>query len=462
VIGRLNYEGSLRDRQSLATRLVEAGLAEVAAARKAALFDRVVEALETLDPAVRGARPAAFFVPGRIEVLGKHTDYAGGRSMVAATECGFCLAALPRDDRQVMVIDAARNETAQFSLEPNLKPTVGHWSNYPMTVARRIVRNFPEAQRGAAIALASDLPPAAGMSSSSALMVAVFLGLAEVNHLAGQPQFRENIRNLTDLAGYLGTVENGQTFGTLVGDRGVGTFGGSEDHTAMVCSRAGYLGQYAYCPVRFERSIRLPEDYTFAIAVSGVAAEKTGAAMQQYNDASQLASSLAEFWRRHTGRSDAHFAAILSNGPEALADIRQIVRSSCGASAQSERWIRRLDHFVAESEEILPGAGDALERGDVAEFGRLVARSQYAAEELLGNQIAETSYLACTARTCGAAAASAFGAGFGGSVWALVEKEQLPTFLDSWGESYRAKFPARAEGALFYQSGAGPATLQVS
>ncbi|NQT17415.1 MAG: galactokinase, partial [Planctomycetes bacterium] len=331
-----------------------------------------------------------------------------------------------------------------------------HWSNYPMTVARRIARNFPEARRGADLAFSSDLPPAAGMSSSSAMMVAVFLALADVNHLTENPRFQENVANLTDLAGYLGTVENGQTFGSLEGDRGVGTFGGSEDHTAMLCARPNHVSQYAYCPVRFDRAIPLPADHTFAVASSGVAAEKTGAAMEKYNTASRLASAVAERWRRETGRDDPHLAAVLASGPEAVERLRDVV-----LEAKAEPLLKRLDHFLAENEEILPGAGDALAQGDVAEFGRLVDRSQGAAEELLGNQIPQTSFLARSARACGAAAASGFGAGFGGSVWALVEKSRIEPLLAAWDEAYRAEFPQNAREALFFTTAAGPAAFQV-
>ena len=61
----------------------------------------------------------------------------------------------------------------------------------------------------------------------------------------------------------------------------------------------------------------------------------------------------------------------------------------------------------------------------------------------------------------GAAAASAFGAGFGGSVWALIEKSQTEPFLAAWADAYRAKFPDDAEAALFFTTSAGPAALQV-
>ncbi|NUQ64830.1 MAG: galactokinase [Pirellulales bacterium] len=404
----------------------------------------------------------AYFVPGRIEVLGKHTDYAGGRTMVAVAERGFCLAASPRQDRRIRVCDAACGDTVEFNLDPELVPRAGHWSNYPMTVARRVARNFPGIERGADIALASDLPPAAGMSSSSAMMVATWLALAEVNALEDRPEFRENIMDLTDLAGYLGTVENGQTFGSLVGDRGVGTFGGSEDHTAILNARPGHVSQYSYCPVRFERLLPVPSGYTFAIGSSGVAAEKTGSAMEKYNRASRLLSKITELWREATGCDDRYLAAALASGPEAVGRLTQIVQHARPGEMDPKALLTRLEHFLTENEQILPAAGDALARGDLARFGELVDRSQLASEQLLGNQVPETVYLALSARSAGAVAASAFGAGFGGSVWALIEAAAADAFLDKWIQAYREQFPEQARAAVFFTTAAGPAAFRVT
>jgi len=452
VIPSLGYVGALSDRHAMASRLSQAGLGSKAAAARADLFAMAWAALQAGGTAGH-ALPAAFFVPGRIEVLGKHTDYAGGRSMVVATEQGFSLVAVARGDRRIAVIDAVAGESIEFDFAPDLAPSIGHWSNYPMTVARRLARNFPGSKRGATMALASDLPIAAGMSSSSALMVAAFLGLAAVNDLYRRREFRDNVHGLLDLAGYLGTVENGQSYSALAGDRGVGTFGGSEDHTAMLCSQAGHLSQFAYCPARFERTIPLPAGYTFAVAVSGVVAEKTGAAMEKYNAASRLASTLAELWRRHTGGPEPHLAAILESGPDAVGRLRQIVRSA--ALPDGDRLLRRLAHFVAENEEILPLAGDCLARGDIASFGDLAGRSQRAAEDLLGNQTPETSHLAESAKSCGAVAASAFGAGFGGSVWALVAEASAQDFVDSWSRAYGSRFPESSQSSEFFTTSAG-------
>jgi len=464
LIRRLDYQRELSDADGLADSLAVSGLSPEGCRRKARLFARADAALPTphveRPPAPHVERPRAFFVPGRIEVLGKHTDYAGGSSMVAAAERGFCLVVWPRDDNRVTVTDATRGETIRFALDAELMPRCGHWSNYPMTVARRIARNFTGPLRGGQVAFASDLPPAAGMSSSSAMIVAFYLAWHAVNQLADRHEFRANIAGASDLAGYLATVENGQGYGTLAGDRGVGTFGGSEDHTAILCARPGRVSQYAYCPVRFEREIRLPPGCVFAVGTSGVVAEKTRAAMEQYNAASRRASELASLWRQKTGRHEVHLAAALAAGPEAAKRLARIVESAA-PEADRPALSARLEHFVIENEAILPAAGDALAAGDLATFGTLVDRSQHAAERLLGNQVPETIHLAAAARRCGAAAASAFGAGFGGSVWALVEASAADEFLAAWSRAYQDAFPQHARAATFFVTAAGPAAFEL-
>ncbi|HBO42790.1 MAG TPA: galactokinase [Planctomycetaceae bacterium] len=330
-----------------------------------------------------------------------------------------------------------------------------------MTVARRVARNFAGPLRGAEIAFASDLPPAAGMSSSSALLIGMFLAFDAVNRLAQRPEYRANIADLTDLAGYLGTIENGQTFGTLAGASGVGTFGGSEDHTAILCGRAAHVSQYSYCPVRFERAVPIPPTHGFAIADSGVAAEKTGAAMHRYNAASKIAAALVELWREATGDKRPHLASILESSPEAAERLRDIVETARHPDFEPDMLLARLEHFATESNQIVPIAGDALAAGDIRAFGAAVDRSQATAERLLGNQVPENVFLAAAARRLGADAASAFGAGFGGSVWALVERARMGVFLAKWQEAYASAFPGPAATARFFSTTAGPAAFRI-
>src|SRR6476619_743961 len=107
----------------------------------------------------------AFWVPGRIEVLGKHTDYGGGRSLLCAIERGILAVAHPQSDALVRIRDANSGETAELELSPDVVSAPGHWSNYAITVARRIATNFSGPLRGADIVFASDIPFAAGASS---------------------------------------------------------------------------------------------------------------------------------------------------------------------------------------------------------------------------------------------------------------------------------------------------------
>ena len=399
----------------------------------------------------------AYRVPGRIEVLGKHTDYAGGRSLVCAVQQGFVVAAAPRADAVVRVLNVADASEVRLALDPALAQPLVPWMRYPATVVRRIARNFPGASRGVDLAFLSDLPPASGMSSSSAFMVAVFLAVADINRLPDDPAYRGTISSPEALAGYLATVENGQSFGPLTGDRGVGTFGGSEDHTAMLCCRAGELSQYSFCPVRHERQVPLPAGHRFVVAVSGVIAEKTGAAKDAYNRASLAVRAILDAWRAASGRPDDSLAAAVERS--GAGPVRQVVERAVIDGFSTATLLARFDQFVEESTAIIPAAADALARGDTTGFGRLVDRSQGLAEELLGNQVPETVMLARSARELGAAAASAFGAGFGGSVWALVGESDAERFAARWEADYRSAFTHVSPA--FLVTGPGPAAVRL-
>ena len=108
--------------------LVEHGLSPAAAKQKGAMLARVVAAAKAAYGARRDPPAAAFFVPGRVEVLGKHTDYAGGRSLLAAAERGFCLVAWPRRDEQIRVLDAPERRDERIPLprgpQPDGRPLV--------------------------------------------------------------------------------------------------------------------------------------------------------------------------------------------------------------------------------------------------------------------------------------------------------------------------------------------------
>lgn len=411
-----------------------------------------------------GLHRPAFFVPGRIEVLGKHTDYAGGRSLLCAVERGILVSVRPRTDSNVRVVDVVRRETRELSLSPQANALLGDWANYVATVMRRVARNFPAATRGADIAFASDLPEASGLSSSSALSIAVFLALDHVNHLSEDAGYRAAIRSTEDLAAYIASIEMGESFGPLIGDRGVGTLGGSEDHTAILCCRAEHLSRYSFLPTRREGDVPFPADKTFVVAFSGIAAPKTGHALESYNEASVAVRRILELWNAGMQRSDRSLAAAALSHPGAPERMRQLIAASRlpGGGFTTPRLLERFEQFLVESESIVPNATTAFSRGHFNDFGSLVARSQEAAEQMLRNQIPETLALVRQARDAGAAAASAFGGGFGGSVWALVDTAGVDQFLGGWRREYAAAFPDAARRSVFFVTRPAPGAYPIA
>ncbi len=148
-------------------------------------------------------------------------------------------------------------------------------------------------------------------------------------------------------------------------------------------------------------------------------------------------------WNRVSGRDDPHLgAALKAGGAQALL-----------AAMPDDDLRRRAGQFIAESQDIVPGAVAALGRGDLAAFAALVARSQQLAESGLENQVAETVDLVRLALDHGAVAASAFGAGFGGAVWAAFADEQGPA---GWLAAYRNRHPALASAASLHLIHPGP------
>jgi galactokinase len=148
-----------------------------------------------------------------------------------------------------------------------------------------------------------------------------------------------------------------------------------------------------------------------------------------------------------TNRSDPTLASALSQFPSA---------GSALFVAVTGELHDRLSQFAEENFELVPAIADAFRQADVDRLGTLVDRSQRLAETLLKNQTPETTALQRQARELGAAAASAFGAGFGGSVWALVRTHDARSFVDTWADRYRALYRDAGMDAVFFVTSPGP------
>jgi galactokinase len=388
-----------------------------------------------------------YVVPGRVELVGKHVDYAGGRSLTCAVDRAITATARALDEPVLRVRDEGRRGV-EVALSPDARRArrSARWATYVVAVARRFARDFRDARHGADVVLRSDLPRSAGLSSSSALVVAVATALADANRMEDDPRWRAAVPDDLARAEYVGAMETGAPFGPFPGDEGVGARGGAQDHVAIVCGQAGSVGQFSYLPARLERRVGWPSEYSLAIGVSGVHATKTGNARARYNRVADSTRALVRAWNAAAGRADITLAEALASMPDAgdrLAALAARGVDQCSA----EYLVPRLAQFREETETIVPGVADALAVNDFARVGALVDRSMAMAIDALRNQVPETIALAREARTLGAVAASAFGAGFGGAVWAMVRTEDASRFVEAWRAAYVERFPARAAHA---------------
>lgn len=434
---------------------------ENALALKANLAERVRAALDGLAPSLIDPTlntPTMWFVPGRVEVFGKHTDYGGGPSLVGALPRGFLIAGRRRDDGVVRVVDVGDRSTFELNVRTGhtTPREVFGWRRYVNILARRLERDFPGAPIGADLSLGSDLPRASGMSSSSALVVGVANALITLAGIDRREDFRAAIPTRTDMGGYFGCLENGLAFGPFPGDGGIGTFGGSEDQTAILCSKPGHVSAYTYMPVRHVADVAVPANWVFVFASSGVAAEKAGRAQGLYNRASLAVRTLIDLWGAHAGPIES-LTALMAADADVEARLHRLIDAHEVAGWTADELHTRLTHFARE----IPRVGEAVRafsRADAEALGVLAAASHADADALLKNQLPETNALVSIAREDGAFAASAFGAGFGGSVWALVDSTRVnpDEFGERWLSRYLAAFPNHAAKSTAFAARPGP------
>jgi len=293
----------------------------------------------------------------------------------------------------------------EFQWTPELPPAAdGDWENYARAAAQAVGRKWG-AGVGVDAAVASDLPAAAGLSSSSALLVAFTLALLEAN--GTRATFEELMEILPE------------------GEQFVGTRGGGMDHAASLASRAGCASLIGFDPLSV-RAIPLPDEWGFLAAHSLRTARKSGPLREAYNARRQAgAGALARL-------GYASYREALAS----RADDRFL--SSALASAQER------DAFLHVTGEALrvTAAVKAMEAGDAATFGRLLLESHASLRDRLKVSCPELDCLVNAAMESGALGARLTGAGFGGCAVVFAAKRDLPAVR----EGLMARFYARGAG----------------
>ena len=404
----------------------------------------------------------AWRVPGRVEVLGKHTDYAGGSVLVGAIDRAITARARRVTGPPASLTattDGGDPVTLRAGVDPGLEP--GHWGRYLQTVLDRLTLNFGVGT-AAHLSISSDLPPASGMSSSSALVCATALALASLNGWDADPRWIESMPDRLSLAGYLAAVEGGRAWRDLPGTSGVGTRGGSEDHTGMLCGAQDRLLLADFDPMCITRTISFPSQWALVVGVTGVLAHKTGAALEDYNRGPNTVQAVLARWNEATGRTDASLAGAVrhligdATGEQAAGDpaLKDLLRL-CDPGYERQR----IEQFLVESLVLVPDGARLIDAADPG-MGEVLERSQELADRGLRNQVPQTRLMVSLAREAGAIGASSFGAGWGGSVYALVPADDAEDFAPQWLQTYRDRAP-EAERAATIVTRPGPGACRL-
>jgi galactokinase len=327
--------------------------------------------------------------PGRVNLIGEHIDYHGLPVLPMALQQRVRVSYKRRDDRRIRAASTGYG-AREFEWTDELAPVAaGDWSNY-LRAAARVARTFlPADARGIDAEVTSDLPAAAGLASSSALIVAFTLGLLRANGY--NPTFEEMMAVLPD------------------GEQFVGTRGGGMDHAASMGSQAGHASLISFDPVGI-RHVPIPPDWAFVVVNSGVRAEKSGKAREEYN-----------------ARRNATVAA-----------REKIARGEALTPLEAEVY----EHVTSERDRVQL-AVTAMERDQPELFGKLMLLSHESLRERLRVSIPKLDDLVEAAMKAGALGARLTGAGFGGCIVALTRRRDVEKLMG------RAAFEASAgDGAL--------------
>jgi galactokinase len=340
-----------------------------------------------------GAAPdAVATTPGRVNLIGEHTDYNGGLVFPTAIErfTSVAIARNPAHDEDVIASATFEGVVRRSAASPRR----GDWSDYAagaLDAAR--ARGF--CVGGAQVFIDSDVPAGAGLSSSAALIVAVLKAAAAATGAAIA---------LTDIALLAQKVENDF----------IGVPCGIMDQMAVAHAAPGFAIALDTASLAFEK-VALPADFHFAVVHSGVTRKlEDGRYAERRRECEQAAQMLG--------------VPLLCRMDDAT-----LARARAETSAE----FRRAVHAATEHRRVIAAVA-ALKAGDIGCFGALMDESHASMRDDFDVSTPEIDRLVETARAEGAVGARLTGGGFGGCIVACVPRARL----DGWRSAILGKHPA--------------------
>jgi N-acetylgalactosamine kinase len=418
---------------------------------------------EAYEKAFPGEKAAGLIrAPGRVNLIGEHTDYNGYPVLPMAIEREILAAWAPAKDDSVLIANRdsrfpARSFPARLPLEPFPQ---GDWGNYVQAAVKGLLeeRVVSAPVKGFQALYSGNIPDAAGLSSSAALVVATGLVFLAANEKTCDP---------LALADLLARAE-----------RYVGTEGGGMDQAVSLLGRPGKALRIDFFPLR-ARQVSLPAGYGFVISHSLVRATKSAEARAQYNlrvVECRLACPLAaQVLSKRTGFA-LHPKRLSDLAPEKLhlssdevdrivhealgenswvsgeiakklgKSVEQISDSYCKLQDGStvpepvsgyKLW-KRYRHVASEARRVEQAVRE-LEKGDAEAFGNLMNTSHASCRDDYEVSCPELENLVALAREHGALGARLTGAGFGGATVSLVPEDRADSLIKALGVEYYSR-----------------------
>ncbi|HVJ08503.1 MAG TPA: galactokinase [Acidisarcina sp.] len=366
------------------------------------------------------AEPSLFAAPGRVNIIGEHTDYAEGFVMPAAIDFTTVAGISPRTDGRVVIYSLNFGEEAAFDLAALPAGPSHHWSDYPIGVVT-VLKSLNAHPRAFSMTLSGDVPLGAGLSSSASVEVATFLAVQSLSSRQFAPP---------DVARLCQRAENGF----------VGTKSGIMDQFIACCGAENHALLLDCRDLSF-RLAPIPEDVSLVIANTMIKHSHAGG---EYNTRRAEVEEGVEVLRKHRPE-----IRVLRD-----ATIDDLTR---WGSEMRPNVLKRCRHVVTENARTV-AAADALERGDLKDLGRLMAEAHASYRDDFEGSVKEADLMVELANKLpGLIGARLTGGGFGGCTVNLVASSQAATFATSLQASYKAATGIDADVYLCHASAAARA-----
>jgi N-acetylgalactosamine kinase len=409
--------------------------------------------------------------PGRVNLLGEHTDYSGLPVLPMAVPREILCCSSRRPDKKVHVRNVDdKYAPFEFAVRRQISfSETGHWANYVKAAFQGLADHFGSSAGlpGLDMLFDGNIPTGAGLSSSSALVVAT--ALAVLSHT------RKKVDNL-QLAEVMAEAE-----------RYVGTRGGGMDQAASLLSEHGKALRIDFLPLRVQ-PVELAKGFSFLVCNSMIEANKTGAAMQAYNGRALECKLAAAVLSHSVGMDGAERLGDLYN-EMGCARLLRLIRSKlkkepyslddvvCSLDIQREELSGRFGdlegaiqhnaservfnlklravHVVTEAARVEDGAV-MMKKGNAGAFGAVMNASHASCRNNFEVSCPELDLLARVARESGAIGARLTGAGFGGCTVNLVPQQNVEEVKSKILEKYYESFlkEKHPEKHVSYKAGA--------